>query len=690
MSDSGIIAGKCINIYIEKVKIMNKFEYLKDFQGFFEVKLKAEIKDSYALSLVYTPGVGKSCLEIKDNVQKSFEYTNRANSIAVIAAGDIKNIPVAEYKAALYREFAGIDAYPIVIDDISEDKIAKIIENLAPNFSGFDISSLTAEKANKVVASLSEDFKFPVLTSAIEKTIYDSIPQNNIIDSRLVSVYIFRSVIDTSASKFPDDIAEIVSQALKEHENSNCDLKKELSLAIELAKSSAKMLINAGFARNDRTPEEIESRFLYYLLNGKVPYEKPLKDFISANNDINTNSLELHRKMRGVIETGSKLKLSCFEDLGEGLVKDLSDKIGSAPEQVDYVTSKGNTVAIISDGTAVLGFGNIGAEAGLPVMEGKAALFKSLAGVDAVPLCIKSQDIDDLIEIISSTVSIYGGINLEDIAAPKCFEIEKKLIEKLDIPVFHDDQHGTAVVALAGFINALKLTGKNVDKVKVIINGAGAGALSVSELLLSVGVKNLVLCDTKGAIFDGRVEGMNPYKEEMAKKTNPSKIKGSLNDVMIGADFFFGLSAGNVVTTDMVKSMNTKPVIFALANPVPEIMPDMAKSAGAFIVATGRSDFKNQVNNCLAFPGIFRGVLDIRASRITNEMKINAANAIADLIDDSELNPDYIIPHALDLRVSPEVAYAVAKTARDTGIARRNIDPAAIRERVKNYLYQGI
>ena len=669
---------------------MNKYQYIKDFKGFFEVKLKAEIKDSYALSLVYTPGVGKSCLEIKDDVNKSFEYTNRSNSIAVITVGDKRNIPLAERKSALYREFAGIDAYPILIEDISDNKIVKIIENLAPSFAGFDIGSINSEKANSVIKLFPDDFNFPVLTPVIEQKMYESISQDNfIINNILVPVYVYRALLGTAASKFPDDIADIVLKACQYPVNNNYGLEKQVVTAMRIVNLTAKSAIASGLAKNDKTPEDVESELLTYMLSGKMSYEKPLKDFISTNNDINTNSLELHRRMRGVIETSYRLKLSSFDDLGKKFVENLVEKIGIDPEQANDLTSKGNTVAIISDGTAVLGLGNIGAEAGLPVMEGKAALFKALAGVDAVPLCLKSQDVEDLIEIIASFAGSYGGINLEDIAAPKCFEIEKKLIEKLDIPVFHDDQHGTAVVALAGFMNALKLVGKDVNDIKVVVNGAGAGALSVSELLLSVGVKNLIICDTKGAIFEGRVEGMNPYKERMAKKTNPFKAKGFLSDVMIGADFFFGLSVGNVVSVDMVKSMNINPVIFAMANPVPEIMPNIAKSAGAFIVATGRSDFKNQVNNCLAFPGIFRGALDVKAVKITNEMKVSAANAIANLIIESELNPDYIIPHALDLRVSPEVAYSVAKTAIETGVARRNVNPAFIKERVRDYLYQG-
>ncbi|MFH0703060.1 MAG: NADP-dependent malic enzyme [bacterium] len=403
------------------------------------------------------------------------------------------------------------------------------------------------------------------------------------------------------------------------------------------------------------------------------------------------NSLELHRRARGVIETNSKIKIKNSDDYENFYSPEKIDQITKEIE-LDYtkaydLTPKGNLVAIITDGSAVLGFGNIGPEAALPVMEGKAALFKTLAGVDAVPLCFNTQDPDRLIELISHITPIFGGINLEDIASPHCFEIEKKLIETLNIPVFHDDQHGTAVVVLAGFINALKIVDKKIENIKIVVNGAGAGALSVSELLLQYGVKNLILCDRQGAIYKGRNLGMNPYKEIFAHKTNPDNEKGCLASVIRGADFFIGLSAGNILNSEMIKSMANKPVIFALANPIPEIMPEIAYKSGAFIVATGRSDFKNQINNSLAFPGIFRGALDVRAKKINNDMKINAAFAIAGLLKDSELSPEYIIPHALDFRVPPTVAKSVAESAIKTNVAQVNINPDLIFEKTKNYLY---
>jgi malate dehydrogenase (oxaloacetate-decarboxylating) len=358
-------------------------------------------------------------------------------------------------------------------------------------------------------------------------------------------------------------------------------------------------------------------------------------------------------------------------------------EIHKSTERVYDYTSKGNLVAVVSDGTAVLGLGNIGPHAALPVMEGKAVLFKSFAGVDAVPICLDTTDIDEIVRTVKLLEPTFGGINLEDIAAPACFAVEERLKQELDIPVFHDDQHGTAIVTLAGLINALKVTGKTMQDIKVVANGAGAAGIAIIKLLLSMGVKNVVMCDTKGAIYEGRTEGMNPIKDLIAKNTNHERIQGSLEEVIAGADVFIGVSVANAVTPEMVRSMATDPIIFAMANPDPEITPDQAHAAGAKVVGTGRSDYPNQVNNVLAFPGIFRGALDTRAKTINEEMKIAAAYAIADLLTDEELAPDYVIPKPFDPRVAPAVASAVAKAAMDTGVARIELDPADVADKTR-------
>lgn len=388
--------------------------------------------------------------------------------------------------------------------------------------------------------------------------------------------------------------------------------------------------------------------------------------------NVDKAALELHKENQGKLEIVSKVDLGSSKDLTLAYtpgvaapcleIKDDYNKI------YDY-TTKSNMVAVVTNGTAVLGLGNIGAGAGLPVMEGKAVLFKSFAGVDAVPLCLNSRNVDDICQTVEMLEPGFGGINLEDIKAPECFDIENRLKETMNIPVFHDDQHGTAVVAVSALMNGFKLIGKRFRDAKVVVNGAGAAGMAITRLLQAVGTKHIILCDTKGAIYEGRAEGMNPYKEDIARITNKRKEAGSLVDVIKGADVFIGVSVAKCVTEEMVKSMNKDAIIMAMANPEPEIMPELAKKAGARIVCTGRSDFPNQVNNLLAFPGIFRGALDVRATDINTEMKIAAATAIASLIPEEELSEDNIIISPFDKRVAPRVASAVAQAAINTGVA---------------------
>ncbi len=383
-------------------------------------------------------------------------------------------------------------------------------------------------------------------------------------------------------------------------------------------------------------------------------------------------SLKLHYEKQGKIEVVSRVSVKSSEDLSLAYTPGVAQpclEIQKAPEKSYELTRRWNMCAVITDGSAVLGLGDIGPEAGMPVMEGKCVLFKEFGNVDAFPLCVKTQDVDEFVNTVYLISGSFGGVNLEDIAAPRCFEIEEKLKAKCDIPIFHDDQHGTAVITLAGVMNALKVTGKKKEDVKVVISGAGAAATAVTKIFLNYGIKDIILCDRKGAIYDGK-EGLNSAKAAMAKITNPRMAKGSLEDVIKGADIFVGFSVAGMLTKEMVKSMAADPIIFACANPTPEIFPEEAKEAGARIVSTGRSDFPNQINNVLAFPGIFRGAFDVRASQINEEMKIAAANALAGLISEDELSEDYIIPKAFDPRVGAAVAKAVAEAARATGVAR--------------------
>ncbi|WP_138859939.1 MULTISPECIES: NADP-dependent malic enzyme [Exiguobacterium] len=400
---------------------------------------------------------------------------------------------------------------------------------------------------------------------------------------------------------------------------------------------------------------------------------------------LNERALEMHAFHHGKLETTPKVDVDTKEALSLAYSPGVAEPCRRIAEDkelsYDY-TLRANTVAVVSDGSAVLGLGNIGPEAALPVMEGKAVLFKSFAGVDAFPICLDTHNVDEIVRTVELLAPTFGAVNLEDIKAPECFEIEARLKQSLPIPVFHDDQHGTAIVVLAGLVNALRLVDKTMPELRVVMNGAGAAGIAIARLLKRFGVEDLVICDTKGAIYEGRVEGMNPFKDQIAKATNRKQHEGTLADVLQGADVFIGVSAAGAVTEEMVRSMAVDPVIFALANPIPEIMPDLATKAGARVVATGRSDFANQVNNVLAFPGIFRGALDVRATEINEEMKEAAVHAIADLLTEEDLINGVVIPSPFDERIAPAVAVAVAKAAVETGVAKRPLDEAAIRQHV--------
>lgn len=389
--------------------------------------------------------------------------------------------------------------------------------------------------------------------------------------------------------------------------------------------------------------------------------------------DYAKESLRLHGEWKGKIEVVTRVPVETKDDLSLAYTPGVAQPCLEIQKDVDKsyeLTRRWNMCLVVTDGSAVLGLGDIGPEAGMPVMEGKCVLFKAFGDVDAFPLCIKSHDVDEIVNTIYLISGSFGGVNLEDISAPRCFEIERKLKEKCDIPIFHDDQHGTAIITLAGLTNAMRVVGKKKEDVRIVMNGAGAAAISIARLLLKAGYADVTLCDRKGAIYEGRQEGMNPVKEEMSRITNREKRAGSLADMLVGADVFIGVSAPGAVTTEMVKTMAKDAVIFACANPTPEIFPDDAKAGGARVIATGRSDFPNQINNVLAFPGVFRGAFDVRAKDINDEMKIAAAKALAGLITDEELSADYIIPKAFDKRVGPAVAKAVADAARETGVAR--------------------
>lgn len=536
----------------------------------------------------------------------------------------------------------------------------------------------------------------------------------NQVNSSLVYPGIFRGALDVRATDINPAMfiaaANAIASLVEEQELSpSLILPRPLDyrVAAKTARAVAQAALETGVAQVTVSPEDIEEKVMSYVYEGANAWiapsaseeglvtaggKKSSKTAVSKKT-LEEESLDLHKRYHGVIEIDAHVPIR--DHYIYNLIYSAPhatrpcEIIRDNPEEAYELTCKNNLVGIVTDGSAVLGLGNIGPGAGLPVMEGKAVLFKTFGGVEAFPICLRTQEIDQIVETVKIIAPVFGGINLEDIAAPHCFEVEQRLTEELDIPVFHDDQHGTAVVTLAGFLNAIKFADKSMENMRIVVNGAGAAALSVSKLLLKAGVKDIIICDTKGVIHKGRTQGMNPYKEKIAECTNLSNEKGDLDSVIKGADMFLGLSAPGMLTGDMVKKMATNPIIFALANPIPEIMPLEAYEAGAKVVATGRSDFPNQVNNSLAFPGIFRGALDVRARNINDEMKLAAARAIAALIQESELSRERIIPGALDFRVPPAVAGAVAEAAIRTGEARKAMNPEEVSSQLKNYLYEG-
>lgn len=520
----------------------------------------------------------------------------------------------------------------------------------------------------------------------------------NQINSSLVYPGIFRGALDVRATGINHEMFAAAAEAyasLIEDQNLNPEhiLPEAMDYRVSavIAREVARKALETGTAQVEVSPDDIEQKVMNYVYEGASSWVKPAQPLEEHTTD--EEALELHRRYEGVMEVTAHIPIR--DQYIYNLIYSAPHAaepcrvIAEDPSQLYDLTLKNNLVAIVTDGSAVLGLGNIGPGAGLPVMEGKAVLFKTFGGVEAFPICLRTQEIDEIVETVKKIAPVFGGINLEDIAAPHCFEVEQRLSEELDIPVFHDDQHGTAVVVVAGMLNAVKCVGKKLSDVRIVVNGAGASSLSVSRLLMKAGVQDIIICDTKGVIYKGRQEGMNPFKEQIAEITNLSGQKGQLADVLKGADAFLGLSVPGMLTPEMVKTMTADPIIFALANPTPEIMPDEARAAGARVIATGRSDFPNQVNNSLAFPGIFRGALDVRASCINVEMKIAAAHAIAALIDEHELKKAKIIPSSLDFRVPPAVAAAVAEAAIRTGVARKSADPKQVQQQLKNFIYEG-
>jgi malate dehydrogenase (oxaloacetate-decarboxylating) len=561
----------------------------------------------------------------------------------------------------------------------------RMIRSMAPKAIVFALATpepeIEAEEARKAGAAL-------VLTGGTD--------YRHGLNVALAFPGILRGVMDARAARVYDEMliaaADAIASLIPEKElGPRRIVPRVLDLRVGpvVAAAVANAAVALGVARDDVDPQYIGERTKHLIYEGGSGLAEHA--FTSERMTLGEEALDLHRRYRGAIEVVSKVPLKDEHTLQVIATPGVAcpvREIMKSPLAVWEYTTKGNLVAVVTDGSAVLGLGNIGPEAALPVMEGKCVLFKTLAGVEAMPICLGTQETDEIVSIVKSLEPSLGGVNLEDIAAPRCFEIERRLRLETDIPIFHDDQHGTAVVVLAGLLNALRLTGREIAKVRVTINGAGAAGIAVTRLLMQAGVRDIILCDTHGTLYAGR-EDMNPEKETIARVTNQDRIQGGLSKALLGRDVFIGLSGPNLVTTEMVRGMGPRPVIFALANPVPEIAPEVALAAGAAIVATGRSDYRNQINNAIAFPGIFRGALDVAARNINDAMKIAAAHGLADLIPDYELSPEYILPGALDFRGAPEVAAAVARAAIESGEARRRVDPRLILANTRDYLYGG-
>ncbi len=520
----------------------------------------------------------------------------------------------------------------------------------------------------------------------------------NQLNSSLVYPGIFRGALDVRATNINFEMlmaAATAMAALVDEE----DLSKNLILprpldyrvAAHVAEAVAQAAQDTGVAQVACPPQEVSRKVMNYVYEGANAWVEP--GSITPSHSMEEESLALHQRYHGVIEVSAHIPIRDHYIYNliysPPLATHPCELIRDNPELAYDLTAKNNLVGIVTDGSAVLGLGNIGAGAAMPVMEGKAVLFKTFGGVEAFPICLRTQDVDAIVETVIKIAPVFGGINLEDIAAPRCFDVEQRLSEALDIPIFHDDQHGTAVVVLAGVLNAVKCAGKRLEDLRIVVNGAGASALSVSKLLLLAGVQDITICDTKGVIYPGRKEGMNRFKERIAEVTNLAGHRGQLTDVLRGADMFLGLSVPGQLTGEMIQTMANDPIIFALANPTPEIMPEEAKAAGVRIMATGRSDFPNQVNNSLAFPGIFRGALETRSKVINDAMKLAAARAIASLITENELDNCRVIPGALDFRVPAAVAGAVAEAAIASGVARKHVDPQRVSQQLRSYLYEG-
>ena len=702
---------------------------LKRTHGLFDIQIKVNIRDTEGLSLAYTPGVATPCLEIQKDLSKAYEQTNKGNSILVLTdsskfAGNNKcnyikktvegkswnnnaSMIYLESFIAYYKHATNIDAYPMILDLAlikDAETLLDTVDKVALSYGGVELFGIAPERIEefkKLFEKLPSKPEYAFLDTNKKVEIDEMLSKKNtILNSNAIISAIWRVALDCHVF---GDLTKILDFVLEEIKTDKIDLTKGNNFECAMVqlinkitdyvfeqKLESHKYDQHNWRKLPLNKDFVMKKFKHFLIYGNKAWVEDIpKGYYMHKHSIPENSVLMHARNRGVIEVKPKIefrpkKYKClfsWENLDT-----IAEKINNDPSLVFDLTCKNNYGAIVTNGTAILGLGDIGALAGMPVMEGKSVLFKYFGGTNIGVVCIQEKDPKKLITYVQRIAPSFAIINLEDIKGPDCFEVETKLIETVDCPIFHDDQHGTACVVLAGLINATKLRGSKPEEMKIVMNGAGAAGIAVSTLLIGYGYKNFIVCDTKGAIYKGRKEGMNPFKEKLAEITNKNCEKGKLADILKGADVVIGLSGPNTISKDDVKNMNPKPIVFALANPTPEIFPKDAHEAGAYIVATGRSDFPNQINNSLVFPGLFRATIDSRAPKITMEMKIAAGEAIANLVSPKELRPDYIMPSALNVSTSVIVATDVAKLVMEKGLTnKKNIDIDKLRENIHSF-----
>ena len=703
---------------------------LKRNHGLFDIKIKVAIRDTEGLSLAYTPGVATPCLEIQKDLSRGYEQTNKANAILVLTDSskfcgpdntcnltkktlkgktwnNNASMIYLESSTVYYKHASNVDAYPMILDLAlvkDAETLLDTVNAVSLSYSGvelFGVCPKRVEEFKKLFEKLDKKPEYAFLDGNKKLELDDLLAtKKTLLTSNAIYAAIWRVALDCHVF---GDLEKILNNVVEEIKTDKIDLTKggnfecDLTQVVDKACDYvfAQKLECHKYDKYNWRKLELNKCYVlkklkfFFAYGSKAWVEDIPKGYYMHKHSIPENSVLLHARNRGVIEIGPKLrfcpkKFRClfkWENL-DGI----AEKIVDDPSLVFELTCKNNYGGIVTNGTAILGLGDIGALAGMPVMEGKSVLFKYFGGTNICPVCIQEKNVEKVITLVQRIAPSFAIINLEDIKGPDCFTIENKLIETVDCPMFHDDQHGTACVVLAGLINATKLKGTKPEDMKIVMNGAGAAGIAVCSLLMHYGYKNFIVCDTKGAIYKGRKEGMNPFKEKLAELTNKDCVKGKLNDVLKGADVVIGLSGPNTISKEAVKLMNPKPIVFALANPTPEIFPDEAFEAGAYIVATGRSDFPNQINNSLVFPGLFRATVDTRAPKITMEMKVAAGEAIANLVSEKELRPDYIMPSAINVSTSVIVATDVAKLVMEKGLTKKkNIDLDKLRENIHSF-----